>query len=90
MHVDLNYLHYGYLLIAYQTESKKQKLMIIISSWSEIIIGVPRGSILGLFLLNIFLTDIFLIVKDTDNASYTDDSILLTLYLIMELQCEQE
>ena len=54
--------------------------MIIISNWSEIIIDVPRGSILGLFLLNIFLTDLFLIVKDTDNASYTDDSILLTLY----------
>ena len=63
--------------------------MIIISNWSEIIIDVPRGSILGLFLLNIFLTDLFLIVKDTDNASYTDDSILLTLYLIMELQYEQ-
>ena len=63
--------------------------MIIISNWSEIIIDVPRGSILELFLLNIFLTDLFLIVKDTDNASYTDDSILLTLYLIMELQYEQ-
>ena len=63
--------------------------MIIISNWSEIIIDVPRGSILGLFLLNVFLTDLFLIVKDTDNASYTDDSILLTLYLIMELQYEQ-
>ena len=35
--------------------------------------GVPQGSILGLLLVNIFLRDLSLIMKETSFASYADD-----------------
>ena len=44
------------------------------SSWEEILFGVPQGSILGPLLFNIFLCDLFLIMENTDIASYADDN----------------
>ena len=44
------------------------------SSLLEIIFGVPRGSILGPQLFNIFSIDLFFIIEDTDIASYADDN----------------
>ena len=35
-----------------------------------------QGSILGSILFNIFLCDLFLIIKDADFASYADDNTI--------------
>ena len=44
------------------------------SSWNEIIYGVPRGSIHGPLLFNIYLSDLFMFIKHSDMANYADDN----------------
>ena len=44
------------------------------SSWSEIIFGVPQGSILGPLLFNIFVCDLFMFLPIDSIAKYADDN----------------
>ena len=56
--------------------NRKQRIKInsSYSSWLEIFWGVPKGSILGPLLFNVFLIDLFFIIENTDIASYADDN----------------
>ena len=63
------------LLHSYLTKLKQRvKLSSTYSSWSEIIFGVPQGSILGPLLFNIFLCNLFQFFSDLDITSYADDN----------------
>ena len=55
------------LIYSYLT-NRKQRIRIdsIFSSWLEIVIGVTQGSILYIFLINIFLNDLFLILESAE------------------------
>ena len=65
------------LLHSYLTKRKQRvKLNGTYSSWSEILFGVPQGSILGPLLFNIFLCDLLKFFPDVDIANYADDNTL--------------
>ena len=63
------------LIHSYLTNRKQRtRLNGSYSSWEEILLGVPQGSIHGPLLFNIFLRDLFSIMKETSLASYADDN----------------
>ena len=62
------------LIYSYLTKRKQRaKVNGDYSSWEEILFGVPHGYILGPLIVNTFLGDLFLIMKETSFASYADD-----------------
>ena len=44
------------------------------SSWSELLLGVPQGSVLEPLLFNIYLNDLFYLTECTNVYNYADDT----------------
>ena len=63
-------LIYNYL----SSREKRVKINDSFSSWSKILFGVPQASILGSFLFNVFICDMFYFLIHIDIENYADDS----------------
>ena len=61
--------------------NRQQRISIngIFSDWTEVITGVPQGSILGTLLFNIFLNNIFMFISKCNTCNYADDTTLCIL-----------
>ena len=58
--------------IRFQQNGKSE----IAHDWTEVIAGVPQGSILGPLLFNKFLNDIFMFISKCRLCNYDDDNTL--------------
>jgi hypothetical protein len=60
------------------SQNRKQQIKInnVLSSWADIHKGVPQGSIMEPLLFNVFINDIFSVVKHGSLYNYADDNTL--------------
>ena len=59
--------------------SQRQQRVKVVSSFSEsleIVLGIPQGSILGPILVNVFINDLLVFIKETDICNFADDTTL--------------
>ena len=66
-----------FFILDYLTFRKQRtKVGSAYSKWSKIRWRIPQGSILGLYLFNIFINDIFMIIEQSAICNFADNNTL--------------
>ena len=62
---------------SYLTDRKQRvKVNGSFSTWTETVLGVPQGSVLGPHLFNIYLNDLLMFLEETEICNYADDTTI--------------
>ena len=64
----------GYIYSYISGRKQRTKVNNKFSGWSNILCGIPQGSILGPLLFNIYINDIFYFIDEVNTANYVDDN----------------
>ena len=79
-----------YLKDYFSHRKLKIKVNKTFSNWTNIIHGVPQGSILGPLIFNVFLCNLFLFKRNIDLVSYADDNTSFAMGRSSELEVINE
>ena len=72
----MNKISLNFISSYFRGRKQRVKLQNFFSEWKITLLGVPKGSILGPLLFNIFLNDVIFFIEKCSLCNYVDDNTI--------------